>query len=565
MTSKLNENTFYNMSTKEELIHDINIVTLISSKQDMSLSSNAEKFLKYFEQKQSFKTGIGQQYLERLKQIADKSNPDTCFVCKRNKAYDGVLCENCMQKYTRGTKTFFKKPELDLFNELEDAFQEPPKTVTKTNETALNMTSVVKDSEFTNNTLTSQLSKSEVGANNISEIRKKYSLMSVLAVLFSIFLLFPVGMILALIDLSKKDGRKHVNDVAALIISGIWIVVIIGIASLIYDNDIANNTHNNHLVNAGPDSEKEYVSSDIDNSNQNSSADSEGNIATADFANYYITSSDFLNAYLSNYLTIEQFDPSKVDYVELEGSSSTTEVYQISIDGYNGGSILLGMEDGYVALSKLVLNCRDGDTDSIDYFYDLCGIMILTVDKTISMTEAKQLARSSTDQKYVIGDYEISSISSKTESGVIVNAFELVPRGTYERHASNINNNGTDQIKTSDNTKAEQDVDYSSSEVDPEVEELYQKYLGLAKKEYDDRMNQLSKIDPNSYEGMSKLSDMLQGVSFTKYADDFAEEAAPLEADGKKGVKDCCVSLLFECKKLQDSYLDTASSLANGH
>lgn len=110
------------MASKEDLIHDINIVTTLSSRQDMSVPSNAHKYLNYYVQNKVFKTGVGQHYIERLKQISAGSKPETCFVCKKDKSYDGILCEACMQKYTRGTKQFYKEPEQDVFADLDEIF-----------------------------------------------------------------------------------------------------------------------------------------------------------------------------------------------------------------------------------------------------------------------------------------------------------------------------------------------------------------------------------------------------------------------------------------------------------
>lgn len=111
------------MAAKEDLIHDINIVTTLSSQQDMSVPANARRYLQYYEQRRTFKTEIGHHYLERLKQVSGGLNPDKCFVCKKNRAYDGILCEACMQKYTRGAGHFYNESDQDVFSTLDSIFE----------------------------------------------------------------------------------------------------------------------------------------------------------------------------------------------------------------------------------------------------------------------------------------------------------------------------------------------------------------------------------------------------------------------------------------------------------
>ena len=112
------------MSTKEDLVNDINIVVSMSSRYDMSIPANAERYFGYFTQKKSFKTDIGNQYLTRLQQISTSTSPSTCFACKRNRAFDRILCESCMQKYSRGQKDFYGKKETNAFSALDSVFEE---------------------------------------------------------------------------------------------------------------------------------------------------------------------------------------------------------------------------------------------------------------------------------------------------------------------------------------------------------------------------------------------------------------------------------------------------------
>lgn len=112
------------MATKEELLHEIDIVTTFSSKYNMKDSAGAARFIKFFDEKKVFKTQIGTQYIERLNLIKNGKTDAPCFICKKNPSYDGVLCDECMSKYTRGKKSFYGR---DDFADLNAMFKEESK------------------------------------------------------------------------------------------------------------------------------------------------------------------------------------------------------------------------------------------------------------------------------------------------------------------------------------------------------------------------------------------------------------------------------------------------------
>ena len=113
------------MATKEDLLHEINIVTTFSSKYDMKDPSKVGKYLNFFKDKNAFKTQVGVQYLERLNQIQQGNTEELCFVCKKNRSYDGVLCSECMNKYSQGKKRFYGEDDLkDLSKLFENKFSE---------------------------------------------------------------------------------------------------------------------------------------------------------------------------------------------------------------------------------------------------------------------------------------------------------------------------------------------------------------------------------------------------------------------------------------------------------
>lgn len=227
------------MPSKEDLLNDINIIVLASSKQDMSLPSNAKKFSNYFEQKKSFKTNVGQQYLERLNLISELSHPETCFICKKNEAYDCVLCESCMQKYSRGQKSFYKK--ADDFTALDNLFNEPNEKGIKSKVT------------HTGNNIGSNAAIDGRTYKDNKEEKKKNSKTSGLAVAALIFTVFiitcPVGFILAIMDLSIKDGRKHGVSTCAFAISAFFLVGFIAA----YFEDKTETQNTNTIASTGQD------------------------------------------------------------------------------------------------------------------------------------------------------------------------------------------------------------------------------------------------------------------------------------------------------------------------
>lgn len=199
------------MSSKEELLHDISMVVLMSSKQDMSIASNAERYLKYFEQKKTLNSPVGVQYLQRLKQISGGTNPKSCFVCKKNDAYDGVLCEACMSKFSRGTKDFCKKKDDD-FETLNELFENPePKSESVKRENVSHSAKSISEPNVRDN---NKKNKSQ------NKYKGRFSELSIIAIILACICNGAgfIGSILGIIDLSHNDGRKKSLSVASVII-----------------------------------------------------------------------------------------------------------------------------------------------------------------------------------------------------------------------------------------------------------------------------------------------------------------------------------------------------------
>ena len=136
------------MATKEELLHEIDIVTTFSSKYNMKDSSQTARYIKFFDEKKVFKTQIGTQYIDRLNLIKDGKTEEPCFICKKNPSYDGVLCDACMSKYTRGKKNFFGRNDFEDLNAIftDEVKNEAPATASsaKATEQIKNATDAAK-------------------------------------------------------------------------------------------------------------------------------------------------------------------------------------------------------------------------------------------------------------------------------------------------------------------------------------------------------------------------------------------------------------------------------------
>ncbi|MCR5104168.1 MAG: DUF5067 domain-containing protein [Eubacterium sp.] len=105
----------------------------------------------------------------------------------------------------------------------------------------------------------------------------KNSVLGILALIFSVLgCTFLIGVILAIIDLTKNDGRKKALSIIALVISGIWLIVgLVGGASR------KKNTADNQTVTTESASD-DTASSDESNDSGNEVASSDENDVSAD-------------------------------------------------------------------------------------------------------------------------------------------------------------------------------------------------------------------------------------------------------------------------------------------
>lgn len=90
--------------------------------------------------------------------------------------------------------------------------------------------------------------------------KEKNSVLGILALIFSIIgCTFYVGVILAIIDLSKKDNHKKTCSIAALIISVVWLIIIYAAAS------VSNNGSSNQKETPSVEISEEVYNQENDN------------------------------------------------------------------------------------------------------------------------------------------------------------------------------------------------------------------------------------------------------------------------------------------------------------
>ena len=90
----------------------INIIKY-SARFEMALPEDAKEVLRLVGADESSMTSsIGQLYTERLWEMVVGADPaeKTCLFCKTNPTEDGILCADCMKRYSGGRLTFYKKP-----------------------------------------------------------------------------------------------------------------------------------------------------------------------------------------------------------------------------------------------------------------------------------------------------------------------------------------------------------------------------------------------------------------------------------------------------------------------
>ena len=123
----------------------------------------------------------------------------------------------------------------------------------------------------------------------------KNSTLSILALIFSVLgCTFLIGLILAIIDLSKGDGRKKTLSIIALVISGIWLIVgIIGAINKKNDTASTSDVITTEAVNDSVDTQSEEKTTEAAEAAENGSEDSAENAEEYYFKDNEIVVKDY--------------------------------------------------------------------------------------------------------------------------------------------------------------------------------------------------------------------------------------------------------------------------------
>ncbi len=387
------------MPSKEELLHDINMVVSLSSKQDMSMAATAQKYVAYFEQKKTLKSAVGQQYLARLKQISEGSAPKTCFICKKNNAYDGILCEDCMSKYSRGTKKFYDQQEKEDFSSLDELFESSPGR-----EGGLQTSTITERKEV--------LVNKEQRANNSgggdSQEEKKQGSNSGLGIAAFILSLTGiaciVGLILGIIDLRKKDGRKHGLSSVAVIISSLFIL--------------------GFCVAMSEEKGKSDVTS-LQPATYEEGQMPYDNEQTAEARKVHTTTSSFMDAFIRNMdrhadfqSLLSSYNSSVSDiHVTKNMSTEDAESYYLEIYGANLAQVLFGVSNGYPVVIKLN-TAGDADDDFMFMvFMYLCQVTLITADDSVTLKDTETIIENAFSSDGTrMGNYHVEGLMQKVDN-----------------------------------------------------------------------------------------------------------------------------------------------------
>ncbi len=102
-----------NNFNKEQLKNEIEAVMQFSNQYDMRDVENVKRVRSYIISNIENASPIGKQYYDRLDAIINDTASELCFVCKKVKSHDGIICDSCMSKYS-GNKLLFYDQSIEL-------------------------------------------------------------------------------------------------------------------------------------------------------------------------------------------------------------------------------------------------------------------------------------------------------------------------------------------------------------------------------------------------------------------------------------------------------------------
>lgn len=102
------------MAFSEEVKRDIANIIRISSKYDMRKPENVDRIIDYSLRNNLMGSSVGQEYINRLNEISNGSlSNKKCIFCKANESADGVVCNECFDKFSAGKLKIFGENEID--------------------------------------------------------------------------------------------------------------------------------------------------------------------------------------------------------------------------------------------------------------------------------------------------------------------------------------------------------------------------------------------------------------------------------------------------------------------
>ncbi len=92
---------------------DMGYILKFSSAYDLKQAGAPKRIMAYVRSKDIMTSRLGKLYIQRLSNLAAGHEPDklSCIFCRTEAAKDGVLCDSCMEKYSKGSLTIKKKEE----------------------------------------------------------------------------------------------------------------------------------------------------------------------------------------------------------------------------------------------------------------------------------------------------------------------------------------------------------------------------------------------------------------------------------------------------------------------
>lgn len=93
---------------------DVVLMLQLSSKYDLKDLATAKKVQAYVSKQERMQSSFGKIYKNRLNEIVNEqcSSDQLCLLCKKEKSEDGIICSECMDKYSGGKLRVFSQKEI---------------------------------------------------------------------------------------------------------------------------------------------------------------------------------------------------------------------------------------------------------------------------------------------------------------------------------------------------------------------------------------------------------------------------------------------------------------------